>query len=1139
MTIFLCSSHLPGFFFSRSRCSGSVRRMTTWKIGLSFLLAMVMLAAYPLQAETYHRIALADLKFDQGQEDLEDTLNSNNWVAGTHPELLSLQCSAECYLASPSEANRADILGEMQAVFRLPDQKPVNGTLDLPIRAVEHDGFVSQRFTFTLDPAEAPKVTKEKFHEVRKLHYARLQGSGGLPGGAWFRHLAEINKPLQGRFNNANRDQEFDRTFQLFSGSRAVAQNIALDRELILGEANDEKGIALNTIKGITVPAIRWGDRLPADKVKVDPLSLHIPADQHAVFFPSLQSLFDTLDRLESRGSPILQSLAANSPYQSLTARYRRQLGLDFPDVAARLLSVKSVAVTGSDPFFPTGTDVAILFETEKPEALFKALSKGIRVKATQAKAAARPWKNEGTQYLGFQTPDRTFSSHLLRRGNLVVIANSAVQLRRLLAIGEDHPALGNTDEFRFFRHRYPISKERSFVFISDETLRRWCGPSVRIGASRRSLALAAMTALNARIRAGEGDKLDEFAPLLGQVTKHDGFVLSEHFGTVAFVSPLAEMKIDTVSKRERDAYDRWRTGYERGWANVFDPIALEIGVTKQTADIDLTVLPLTVGSDYRDFIELAGNSKLTPMARTVPPNALLHLAVAVDRKSELFREFDQELPGLLPELKVNPLGWMGESISFTLEDGYFWDAIKGGLLEDDLEMLFHMPLLVRVESNSRLKLAAFLTALKAAINQSAPDLVDWSIRKHNKRSYVVVSGDDEEFGTATAVYYAALPKALLISLDEDVLRRAIDRELAGPSKEDTVPLSAGRQLLLQTSPQFLVEVTEFLGSGSIQQHQQRSSWRALPILNEWRKRFPDQDPLVVHRTTLGADLNCPGGKGYRWNAKAGTMESVAFGFPSAPRSDGKPLSLLADYGLLRAGLEFADGGLRANLHAGQAKPAPSLRQPGGKLLATAAELTSTKVGIALTYAGTGPEGAEKYVERLHGVTEKDGATVLLRKCTHEVGGEVYPHTDSLKLAPNGPLTLVHSEGIEPPDEFDDKESKWTTKYQIPPVDLPAELRMGMFMTYPFEGTNDYGEGESNSVRGEIQFRVLEVEDVTVPAGTFKDCILVEFRVDSVSDSFYDVDRSLHWFAKGVGAVKYETRRAGVSAVMELTDMKK
>jgi hypothetical protein len=31
---------------------------------------------------------------------------------------------------------------------------------------------------------------------------------------------------------------------------------------------------------------------------------------------------------------------------------------------------VKSVAVTGSDPFYPQGTDVAVLLETPAPEQL-------------------------------------------------------------------------------------------------------------------------------------------------------------------------------------------------------------------------------------------------------------------------------------------------------------------------------------------------------------------------------------------------------------------------------------------------------------------------------------------------------------------------------------------------------------------------------------------------------------------------------------------------------------------------------------------------------------------------------------------------------------------------------------------------
>ena len=55
--------------------------------------------------------------------------------------------------------------------------------------------------------------------------------------------------------------------------------------------------------------------------------------------------------------------------------------------------------------------------------------------------------------------------------------------------------SLGATDEYTFFRTRYPrgVDSETGLLILSDATIRRWCSPKWRIAASRRTRVAAAM----------------------------------------------------------------------------------------------------------------------------------------------------------------------------------------------------------------------------------------------------------------------------------------------------------------------------------------------------------------------------------------------------------------------------------------------------------------------------------------------------------------------------------------------------------------------------------------------------------------------------------------------------------------------
>ena len=106
-----------------------------------------------------------------------------------------------------------------------------------------------------------------------------------------------------------------------------------------------------------------------------------------------------TADQAEIQGTPILHLAEPRSEDARTAERYQKQLCLSLSGLG-RLLGpkvVKSVALTGSDPYFRTGTDVAVLFETEKPAMLEKLLLAQIAMAASSvADLSSRKAKSTG-----------------------------------------------------------------------------------------------------------------------------------------------------------------------------------------------------------------------------------------------------------------------------------------------------------------------------------------------------------------------------------------------------------------------------------------------------------------------------------------------------------------------------------------------------------------------------------------------------------------------------------------------------------------------------------------------------------------------------------------------------------------------
>ncbi len=99
---------------------------------------------------------------------------------------------------------------------------------------------------------------------------------------------------------------------------------------------------------------------------------------------------------------------------------------------------------------------------------------------------------------------------------------------------------------------------------------------------------------------------------------------------------------------------------------------------------------------------------------------------------------------------------------------------------------------------------------------------------------------------------------------------------------------------------------------GEYQWLMQDRSWGNLPILNEWHRRFPGQDPVAFHQKHWGVTLLCPGGGKYVWNEAWQTYESTVYGHPGQPRSGPKVPPALSLFRQGEFGLTFENQGVRA-----------------------------------------------------------------------------------------------------------------------------------------------------------------------------------------------------------------------------------
>jgi hypothetical protein len=927
-----------------------MQQLNHWRIlTLAALVSILMTASARAGEDAYFDVAVDHLTLTAGTlpKSAANVAYGSPWSMQKFQHYVVLDGPGEAY-SKDDQVGASSELPSPHVVIHTPDKRDVTGRLY--VSKDDDKGMVELKFK--IPASEAKPEAKVAFYTGMENHYEALLMEG-LPGAAWFRYRArQAREARVGKLGEqdhelqqfSRRPESLDDTFSLFSGNQALAENLQLDKALPPGAAaTDDKGVDVDTLPGITVAEMDWKSRIQGKNPALDPLAAAIPSDQHALFFHNFESLIALADEADRNGTPVLQYAETQSADVGTRGRYERQLGISLNELG-RLLGTKfvgSIAITGSDPYLRSGSDLAILFEPKEGNALQSLLLARIGAPLqTRPSTQADNGKAGSLSYTGARSPDRGLCSYVAVLNNgFIVVSNSPAQLARLAAVqdGKCDP-LSKAPEYIFFRDRYKLgdANESALLVLSDATIRRWCSARWRIGDSRRTRAAAVLADLNARnldaLAAGKiepGPVYGDFpVPELGQLHLTPRGAASETYGTLDFMTPIAEMDLARVYNGEAEAYQRWRQSYQTNWRGFFDPIAVRFQVSPKKLAVDLSVLPLIVSSDYGQFVAIARGAKLDPATADLHDCVFL-AGLALNNKSALFKEGAVTLSQLAPNFKVDPLSWVGGGIWFIVDHDPIQAEIAAATQPSEFieKHISRLPVAVRVEVVDGFKLAAFLVAAHAFIDQSAPGMTVWENLTYKDQPYVKISAggqahiQDADFKDI-ALYYRATGSDMLLTLSEPLLKRAIDRQLErdaakadgkspAPATPPTTQPLLGQSLAMQADVQWF-DFWSQLGRSEYQTMMQQRSWSNLPILSEWKHRYPDQDPLKLYERFFHAKLVDPAGGQYIWNEQWQTMESTIYGCPAQPKEG--PSAIAALQGVLRAnlGVTFEDQGLRA-----------------------------------------------------------------------------------------------------------------------------------------------------------------------------------------------------------------------------------
>ncbi len=214
------------------------------RMGLLAFVGVFFLSIAPVSAEdVFFHASLADLELTEGSLPATNEADWSKWWRIRHkPAYAVLDGEGEAYVKylfdSRQDAGASGPVWQREIAIRVPQARDVTGRLFLP----SWDDKGMQVAKFRLPGSKARPAQRGKFYALKLAHYENLLSSGA-PGAAWFRHEVRNAEAALGReaksdqsnpapWGGRPRTGELADTYAMFTGGRAMSENLQLDRVL-------------------------------------------------------------------------------------------------------------------------------------------------------------------------------------------------------------------------------------------------------------------------------------------------------------------------------------------------------------------------------------------------------------------------------------------------------------------------------------------------------------------------------------------------------------------------------------------------------------------------------------------------------------------------------------------------------------------------------------------------------------------------------------------------------------------------------------------------------------------------------------------------------------------------------------------
>lgn len=569
-----------------------------------------------------------------------------------------------------------------------------------------------------------------------------------------------------------------------------------------------------------------------------EPMAANVPADFWYLRFDDIRDLLRVLDEAGTWLTPVVHAMEERPLVRDLSGRYQRELGLARTGLAKALghTVVSRVAIVGSDPYLRDGSDVSFVFQVAAQPLFDGELAKHLTTWQAQVPGITRSEVvHQGHTIAIHGDAAQLVRQHRAQVGDLCVVSNSLAATKRILdAIDGRAPRLADEPDLKYMLARDP-GEHDAFGFIGDRFVAEVVGPRQKIQQSRRMRA-AADLAIPGHAAALYG-WIHGVAPTSAAQMRASGVLTDDDlrhgdgaaiafepgaparsvYGRADALVPRIDLEpVTKVTATEQAAYEQFSREYQDYWRQFIDPIAIRIDLDGDRVAVDVRVLPLIEGTDYRDVEQVVGKQRIEVPAI----DDGVHAVWAVGRDTELRRDIDRLASGFSGKGDLG-IGWLGEWVmvgaldraSLTDAAAYLETSIQKPpppgpeLAGDDAKIaaiVGKLPVFAVADVNSQIGLVATLAALQTLVSQSLPGAIDWSVTQPHGEIEIVrvgvaksASDDMRRFADSLAVYYAQAGGAIAFALNREALVAVLDR-LANDATRPKDVAEGGTQFVIE-----------------------------------------------------------------------------------------------------------------------------------------------------------------------------------------------------------------------------------------------------------------------------------------------------------------------------------------------------